>query len=134
VAKPKKGILITFEGLDGAGKSTLINKVQAWLNAQEIPCIVSREPGGHPVSEMIRKVLLEQSMEPLTELFLYEAARAEHTAKTLRPALEKGLIVLCDRYTDSSLAYQGSARGLPWETVKSLNRIATQNLVPTLTV
>ncbi len=85
------------------------------------------------MAERIRGVILEEAMNPWTELFLYEAARAEHLATTILPALERGAIVLCDRFTDSTLAYQAHARGLPWATVKSLNRIATQGIQPHLT-
>lgn len=128
-----QGILITFEGTEGAGKSTLIRALEARLRGG--PGItVTREPGGHAVAEAIRKILLEQDMNPWTELFLYEAARAEHVARVVRPALERGDIVLCDRFTDSSLAYQGEARGLPWKTIETLNRVATQGIAPDLTV
>lgn len=129
------GILITFEGTEGAGKSTLIREVARQLKRLGYTRIVqTREPGGTPVAEKIRNVILEKSMDPRAELFLYEAARAEHVAKTILPALKKNSIVLCDRYADSSLAYQAHARGLPWKEVKALNHIATQGLRPHLTV
>lgn len=86
------------------------------------------------MAERIRSVILDEPMDPWAELFLYEAARAEHLAKTVRPALAEGKVVLCDRFTDSSLAYQSHARGLPWKEVKTLNRVATQGLKPHLTV
>ena len=128
------GLLITFEGTEGAGKSTLIRALAKDLLAAGYDCIRTREPGGSPVSEKIRGVILSESMDPWTELFLYEAARAEHMARTIRPALEKSQVVLCDRFTDSSLAYQAHARGLPWAEVKKLNRVATQGRQPDLTV
>ena len=129
------GLFITFEGTEGAGKSTLIREVAAQL-CRHFKCKItlSREPGGNKVAERIRAVILEEPMDPWTELFLYEAARAEHVAKTIRPALKRGEIVLCDRYADSSLAYQAHARGLPWNKVDALNQTATQGLKPHLTV
>jgi dTMP kinase len=128
-----KGLFITFEGTEGAGKSTLIQEVARQLvtgGAKASAIVLTREPGGTQVAEQIRKTLLENPMSPWTELFLYEAARAEHLAETVLPALEKGKIVLCDRFTDSTLAYQAHARGLDWKTVKQLNRIATRGLEP----
>jgi dTMP kinase len=132
-----KGLFITFEGTEGAGKSTLIQEVArqlVQLGFQGSDIVITREPGGTPVAEQIRKTLLEQGMSPWTELFLYEAARAEHLSVTILPALKKGKIVLCDRFSDSSLAYQAHARGLSWKLVKQLNTIATQGLKPECTV
>lgn len=137
MGKSKKGLLITFEGTEGAGKSTLIRQVAAQLQTQKKTSqkvILTREPGGSLVAEKIRDIILREAMDPWTELFLYEASRAEHLAKTILPALENGDVVLCDRFTDSSLAYQAHARGLPWKEVKNLNRSATQGLKPDLTV
>src|SRR4051794_21042564 len=119
-------MFVTFEGTEGAGKSTLIRALARLLEKDGEAVVVTREPGGNPVAEKIREVILSEGMDPWAELFLYEAARAEHLAKVIRPALASGKIVLCDRYADSSLAYQAHARGLPWKAVKSLNRIATQ--------
>jgi dTMP kinase len=130
----KAGILITFEGTEGAGKSTLIGLLDQRLSQAGVRCVRTREPGGSPVAEKIRALLLGEAMDPWTELFLYEAARAEHLARTVRPALERGDVVLCDRFTDSSLAYQAHARGLPWKEVVLLNRSATRGLKPDLTV
>lgn len=134
-----RGIFITFEGTEGAGKSTLIRELAARLQGScSLPVTLTREPGGSPISEKIRQVILEtypnETMDPWTELFLYEAARAQHLAQIIFPHLNQGGIVLCDRYTDSTLAYQGQARGLPWKQIQLLNRIATQNLKPDLTV
>jgi dTMP kinase len=137
VPRKKQGIFITFEGTEGAGKSTLIREVAALLAAHfssPDPAVITREPGGSTVAEKIREVILREQMNPWTELFLYEAARAEHLVQTVLPALAAEKIVLCDRFTDSTLAYQAHARGLPWDEVKKLNRIATQNLAPDLTV
>jgi dTMP kinase len=132
--KARRGVLITFEGTDGAGKSTLIRILSKELEKHGRRVTVTREPGGTPVAERIREVLLSGPMNPWTELFLYEASRAEHLATTLLPALARGDWVLCDRYTDSSLAYQAHARGLPWTEVRRLNHVATQGLKPDLTV
>lgn len=132
--RSKSGLLVTFEGTEGAGKSTLIRAVAEALKARGRRVTQTREPGGSPVAESIRGLILEHAMDPWTELFLYEAARAEHLAQTVRPALARGEIVLCDRFTDSSLAYQSAARGLPWKKVAELNRAATQGLAPHLTV
>jgi dTMP kinase len=125
---------ITFEGTEGAGKSTLIRAVAAALEHRGHRVRVTREPGGSGVAERIRELILGEPMDPWTELFLYEAARAEHLARTVRPALSAGEIVLCDRFTDSTLAYQGHARGLPWAEVRRLNTVATRGLTPDLTV
>lgn len=128
------GLFITFEGTEGAGKSTLIRELQNQLFSLGKQVTLTREPGGTPTSEKIRELILGNSMNPWTEILLYEAARSEHLAEKIRPALQSGEIVLCDRYTDSTLAYQAHARGLPWNQVKALNRIATEGLKPHLTV
>jgi len=141
MAKAPSGILISFEGTEGSGKSTLIRTLSKLLDQAGYTAIQTREPGGSPVAEKIRSILLEMSpknlpdhtMNPWTELLLYEAARAEHTAKTIVPALERGEIVICDRFTDSTLAYQGHARGLPWKQIRTLNRMATFGIKPDLT-
>ena len=133
-----RGLFVTFEGTEGAGKSTLIRTLakalqkSGKLGSRQV--LLTREPGGSPIAERIRNVILEEPVDPMAELFLYEAARAEHVVRTIRPALERGDIVLCDRFTDSALAYQAHARGLPWSKVKSLNAIATGGLQPELTV
>jgi dTMP kinase len=127
-------MLITFEGTEGAGKSTLIQAVAGLLEKNGYRVTTTREPGGSPIAEKIRSIILHQEMNPWTELFLYEASRSEHLHQTILPALHQGHIVLCDRFTDSSLAYQGMARKLDWKIVGVLNRIATQGLKPELTV
>lgn len=130
----KAGRFITFEGTEGAGKSTLIREVARLLSDREIPFILTREPGGSPLAEKIRTMILSESMGPWTEVFLYEAARADHMASTIAPALREGRWVLCDRFSDSTLAYQGQARGLPWKSLKQLNQLATGKRAPDLTV
>ena len=127
---PKKGRFITFEGTEGAGKSTLIRELKSALESAGIEVVATREPGGVPVAEKIRSIILADEMSPWTELFLYEAARAEHLHAVVLPALARGAWVICDRFTDSTLAYQGHARGLPWEKVRTLNQLATQGLSP----
>jgi dTMP kinase len=134
MAKTHRGTLVTFEGTEGSGKSTLIRYLQAALEKQGISVVSTREPGGNAVSEKIRETVLSLTMNPWTEILLYEAARAENTAQCMIPALEKGSIVLCDRFTDSSLAYQSYARGLPWKKVQLLNQLATQGIEPDLVV
>jgi dTMP kinase len=126
-------MLITFEGTEGCGKSTLIRNLSQKLDSLGIPHIVTREPGGSAVAEQIRSLILHHEMDPLTELFLYEAARAEHFKKTVLPALQSGQWVLCDRFTDSSVAYQGFARGLPVPMIEKLNLMATEKRKPDLT-
>ncbi|MEN9722856.1 MAG: hypothetical protein RJB38_842 [Pseudomonadota bacterium] len=123
-----RGRFITFEGTEGAGKSTLIHHLERALRKNGITTVVTREPGGVPVAEKIRELILKNEMTPWTELFLYEAARAEHLQAVIAPALKSGAWVLCDRFTDSTLAYQGHARGLPWKKVETLNAIATAGL------
>jgi dTMP kinase len=126
-------MLITFEGTEGCGKSTLIQNLSRKLKDLGIEHSVTREPGGSSVAESIRALILNQEMHPMTELFLYEAARAEHFEQTILPALEAGKWVLCDRFTDSSIAYQGFARGLALPLIEKLNAMATRNRKPDLT-
>lgn len=133
-SRSTKGVLITFEGTEGAGKSTLIAALAELLRSRGHDTVATREPGGSSVAEKIRTLILKEPMDPWTEAFLYEAARAEHLNKTIAPALARGAVVLCDRFTDSTLAYQGSARGLDWKTLRTLNGIATDGIVPKLTV
>lgn len=131
----KSGLFITFEGADGVGKSTQVERLARWLIQKGFAVRVTREPGGGPFAEKIRAVLLDPStkIESLTELFLYETARIEHLNKIVLPELKKGKIVLCDRFTDATVAYQGFGRGLQKE-ARLLNRIATKGLEPDLTV
>jgi dTMP kinase len=126
-------MFITFEGTEGCGKSTLIRNLSTRLQTLGVPHLVTREPGGTRTAEEIRKIILNEEMDPLTELFLYEAARAEHFKTTIAPALKQGNWVLCDRFTDSTLAYQGYARGIQLPMIRTLNRIASQRRSPDLT-
>ncbi|HSX03780.1 MAG TPA: dTMP kinase [Rhabdochlamydiaceae bacterium] len=131
-----KGKFITFEGGDGAGKTTLIESVHAALLSKGQKVLKTREPGGSPVGAGIRELLLH-SKNPLTkrcELFLFLADRAEHVDKVIVPALEKGEIVLCDRFNDSTIAYQAGARGIDEQQVRALCTIACNGVEPHLTL
>ncbi|MGH7827545.1 MAG: dTMP kinase [Candidatus Binatia bacterium] len=127
---------ITFEGGDGTGKSTQLKLLQQHLLEVGKPCIVTREPGGTSLGNLIRQVLLEVGKQPIAspaELFLYLADRAQHIQEVIGPALEQGKIVLCDRYTDSTLAYQGYGRGIDLELLGRLNEMASRGIKPDLT-
>lgn len=131
------GIFITFEGIDGCGKTTQLGMLAALLAAHSIPHLVTREPGGTSIGNKIRQIILDPNNEKLsseTELLLYAADRAQHVSEELKPALEKNQIILCDRYTDATLAYQGYGRSLPLNLINQLNLIATQGLTPDLTL
>lgn len=131
------GIFITFEGGEGAGKTTQIARVAALLREQGRDVLITREPGGNESAEKIRALLLNSdgaNWQPLTELFLINAARHEHVVKTILPALQAGKVVLCDRFTDSTLAYQGYAGGLPLSVIEEINALATLELQPHLTL
>jgi dTMP kinase len=133
----QRGRFITFEGLDGCGKSTQLKKLAAVLTAQGLPLVVTREPGGTPTGEKVRQLLLDtstSSLAPLAELALMFAARAQHIAEVIQPALAEGRIVLCDRFTDSTEAYQGGGRKLGSEAVLTLHRILCGNVWPELTI
>jgi dTMP kinase len=129
-------VLITVEGLDGAGKTTLIAALSRELEARGQPVLVMREPGGVEVSERIRDLLQDPSLEidPRAEALLYAAARAQLVAEELRPLLEEGDTVLLDRFVDSSLAYQGAGRGLGVEQIRALNEFGTRGLRPDRTL
>ena len=133
----RHGLFVAFEGGDGAGKSTQIRLLRSAIERAGHDAVVTREPGGTPIGEAIREVLLDprsDAMDDRTEALLYAAARAQHVREVIRPALEKGAVVLCDRYVDSSVVYQGIARGLGTAQVEELNRWATAQLVPDLVV
>ncbi len=128
---------ITFEGVEGSGKTTQLRRLSAHLRAKGIRHIVTREPGGTPLADEIRKVILiprEERVFPETELLLYEAARAQHVRGVILPALSSGSAVLCDRFCDATVAYQGHSRGIDADRVESLNRFAAGDLVPGLTL
>src|SRR5438034_7526557 len=132
-----KGRLISFEGLDGAGKTTQIELLGQWLESQHISYVRTREPGGTPLGVEIRQLVLnrpELEITPLAEAFLFQADRAQHFAKVVLPALAEGKLVITDRCFDASIAYQGFARGVGVELVARLSVIATQGHVPNLTI
>lgn len=131
----RRGLFITFEGGDGSGKSTQIDKLCTYLKEKDIDFILSREPGGTPIGEKIREIILDNDndeMEALTEAYLYAASRAQHVAQVIRPALEEGKLVICDRFVDSSIAYQGYARNLG-ECVEKINSYAVGDCIPDIT-
>jgi dTMP kinase len=133
----KRGHFITFEGGDGSGKSTQMRRLAARLRADGEAVIETVEPGGTAIGMQIRRVLLDSKnheLRPTTELLLMFAARAQNVDELILPALSRGEIVLCDRFTDSSLVYQGAARGLGAEVVYEVDRIACRGLVPDLTI
>ena len=131
----KKGTFITFEGPEGSGKTTHIRLLAAFLQKRGHRVRVTREPGGSTLAAAFRRLLLDtgEGLLPLAELFLYEADRAQHIGEVVLPALRRGETVLCDRYTDSTVAYQGFGRGLDFPTIKALNTAAAQGLRPQLT-
>jgi dTMP kinase len=128
------GLFITFEGVDGAGKTTQIALLRATLEQDGFDVCVTREPGGDPLGESVRQLLLHSDMTPRAELLLFLASRAQNVEQVIRPHLAAGGVVLCDRFTDSSLAYQGHARGLGAETVARLNAFAVNGVTPDLTL
>ena len=132
----KKGLFIVLEGPDRSGKSTQAALLKTWLEGLGHEVMVTREPGGTRLSEQIREILLDPKsvIEPMTELFLYETSRIKHTLEKIIPALKAGKVIISDRYTLSTTAYQGYGRGLDLKTVETLNRIATMNLKPDLTI
>jgi dTMP kinase len=131
------GLFITLEGPEGAGKSTNREYLALQLRAAGLDVVLTREPGGTPLAERIREVLLAPSDEPMNadaELLLMFAARAQHIAQVIRPALQRGAVVLCDRFTDATYAYQGGGRGLPVERIATLERFVQGDLQPHLTL
>jgi len=133
----KKGLFIVFEGPDGAGKTTILEKVHNELKSRGIKCISTREPGGIVISEKIRNIILDKentAMDGRTEALLYAAARRQHLVEKVIPALEEGTMVLCDRFVLSSLAYQGFARGIGIDEVMSINEFAIDVYMPDMTI
>lgn len=132
-----KGIFVTFEGIEGSGKSTQVRMLVEYLKEHKLDYITTREPGGTPIAESIRTLLLDPGnaeMLPATELLLYCASRAQHTGELILPALAAGKIVICDRYYDSTYAYQGAARRLDEQMIETLTKMATFDTQPDLTV
>ncbi len=131
-----KGLFITFEGGDGCGKSTQLGLVKKYLEEKGFKTLTTREPGSLGLGQKLREVLLhyDGNVTPRAEAFLFLADRAQHIAKIVKPAIDNGVIVLCDRHTDSSVAYQGYGRGEDIEQINMLNNLATQGIKPDLTL
>lgn len=131
----RKGLFITLEGVEGCGKSTQADRLVAWLTERGYDVVLTREPGGTPLGERLRDALLDVGggMLAETELFLYLASRAEHTAEVIVPAIERGSVVISDRYADASVAYQGGGRQLGADLVRDLNQVATRGVKPDVT-
>ncbi len=130
-------MFITFEGGEGAGKSTAIKRIVEKLTSEGYEIVLTREPGGTPIAEEIRNVILDKkntAMDPRTEALLYAASRRQHLVEKVIPALKEGKLVLCDRFIDSSLAYQGGARGIGIDNVYNMNLFATEGMLPDLTI
>jgi len=133
----QKGLLITFEGSEGSGKTTQIRKAADYLTGKGFSCIVTEEPGGTRLGNELRNLLLNRSSLRITgksELLLFAAARAQHVTEVIRPALSAGTIVLCDRYSDATVAYQGFGRGVDISDVRWINNFASHDLQPDLTL
>ena len=133
----RTGMFITLEGTEGVGKTTNIQYISEWLTARDIKHVVTREPGGTPLSEDIRSLLLGSQTEeimPMTELFLVFASRTQHLEQLIKPSLANATWVLCDRFTDASYAYQGAGRGISNTTIECLESITQQKMQPDLTI
>ncbi len=133
----QRGIFITFEGIEGSGKSTQIRKLREFLQGSGHAVISTREPGGTPLADRIRELLLSHHSEKVaekSEIFLYLASRSQHIASVVKPALYQGITVLCDRFFDATVAYQGYGRGLDIDFLHKLNRYATEGISPDLTI
>jgi len=135
--RPAMGALVSLEGGDRSGKSTQVRLLKAHLESRKVPHVLLREPGSTAVGEVLRRLLLHSGpdgMEPLTELFLFAAARAQLVREVIRPCLARGLLVVVDRYLDSTVAYQGYGLGINLEIVRTVNRWATDGVVPEITI
>jgi dTMP kinase len=118
----RQGLFITFEGIDGAGKSTHVESLAAEFRAAGRTVVVTREPGGTPLAEKLRALALSEAMDPLTEALVMFSARRDHVTQVIAPALQRGDVVLCDRFTDATFAYQGGGRGFDWDVLAQLER------------
>lgn len=131
------GLFITMEGPDGSGKSTVTRLLTEYLKEKGYEIVITREPGGTRISENIRNMILDNrnyKMSAVTEALLYAASRAQHVHQKIKPALEKGKVIICERFVDSSLVYQGIGRKLGIEKIKEINDFATQNIEPDITI
>ena len=130
------GLFITVEGTDGSGKTTQIQLMKQYLENRGYAVILTREPGGTQVSEKIRDLVLDKEnsdITPITEMILYAASRAQHVSQLIKPALEEGKVVICDRFVDSSYAYQGFGRNIDLRAIADVNRIAVDGIIPDIT-
>lgn len=135
--KKASGFFITFEGIEGSGKSTQIDLLALYLQEKGYDVVVTRDPGGTELGDSIRNILLNpafSSMDSYTELFLYAASRTQLVTEVIEPALKAGKIVLCDRFTDSTIAYQGFGRGISFDRIETLNHWAAKEIFPQLTI
>lgn len=130
------GTFVTLEGPEGAGKTSQLKKLSAQLAMMNVPHIITRDPGGTPLGKQIRRVLLnpENPVSPMAELLLYQADRAQHVTEIILPKLKEGMLVICDRFVDSTMAYQGYGRDIDFKLIEQLNQIATGGLKPELTI
>jgi dTMP kinase len=130
-------VFITFEGPEGSGKSTQIQRLGAYLSERGVECVLTKEPGGTPIADRIRAIVLDSAsadLDPWAEVLLYSASRRQHTVEKIRPALARGVHVLCDRYIDATIAYQGYGRLIDLGRLEQLNAWATGGLIPDLTL
>jgi dTMP kinase len=132
--RPTSGRFISFEGIDGAGKSTHITTLQGWLRDRGHEVLLTREPGGSPLAEQLRELVLHRPMDALSETLLIFAARRDHLQTCIEPALARGAIVLCDRFTDATFAYQGAGRGFDLQVLQQLEAWVQQGRQPDLTL
>jgi len=133
----KQGYFITVEGTDGSGKTTQIKLLEEYLNSKSFDVVLVREPGGTKIGEKIRKIILDTENSEMcmnAEMLLYAAARAQLVSEVIKPAIEMGKVVICDRFVDSSYVYQGFGRGIDLKTIGDINRVAVDGLVPDLTL
>lgn len=136
MASKRKGIFITLEGPEGAGKTTQLKLLAKFLQDENIDHVMTRDPGGTSLGKPIRRILLDAKsvVSPVAELLLYEADRAQNVSEIILPALDEGKVVFCDRYIDSTLAYQGYGRGIDLDLISKINEVATQGLMPRRTI
>lgn len=129
-----KGMFISFEGSEGAGKGLILNKLKAFLQENNVDFIATREPGGTDVAEKIREIIVHEDIDGITEALLFASARRHHVENLIKPSIENGKLVLCDRFIDSSLVYQGCGRGLGIDTVWEINKFAIGDFLPDKTI
>ncbi len=131
-----RGLFITVEGPDGSGKTTQVRRIEKYFTSKGYEVVITREPGGTLIGEKIRQIILDKDhveMDSITEALLYTASRAQHVAQVIKPAVESGKIVICDRFVDSSLVYQGVGRNLGVALIEEINRVAIQGIMPDIT-